>query len=80
MFISYGFVAILAALIAMQSLRLDSFGGFCSAAFIMADYTGIEYRDIALAALLPAWASPLISTARWMGTPFQDVISTPALK
>jgi MFS family permease len=34
-FIAYGFIAIVAALLAMQSLILGTFSGFCLAAFLM---------------------------------------------
>jgi MFS family permease len=49
-FIAYGFVAIAAALIAMQSLVSDTFAGFCLAAFMMgwAGAAGHQYRFAAL--------------------------------
>lgn len=58
-FIVYGFIAIAAALLAMQSLLGDSFAGFCLAAFLMgwAGAAGHQYRFAALEAV-PAEMAP----------------------
>jgi MFS family permease len=49
-FIAYGFIAITAAFVAMQSLVSDSFTAFCVAAFMMgwAGAAGHQYRFAAL--------------------------------
>jgi MFS family permease len=54
-FIAYGFIAIAAALTAMQSLLSDSFSAFCLAAFMMgwAGAAGHQYRFAALESVPP---------------------------
>ena len=62
-FISYGFIAITAALIAMQSLISNSFGAFCVAAFLMgwAGAAGHQYRFAALESVAPEQAAKATS-------------------
>jgi MFS family permease len=57
-FVAYGFIAVGAALLAMQSLRMGSFGGFCTAAALMgwAGAAGHQYRFAALEAVSPQQA------------------------
>jgi len=57
-FIAYGFIAIAAALTAMQSLISGTFTGFCLAAFIMgwSAAAGHQYRFAALEAVPPEMA------------------------
>lgn len=58
-FISYGFLAVIAALLATQSLRLGSFEGFCLAAMLMGWSTaaGHQYRFAAMESV-PAELAP----------------------
>ncbi len=62
-FIAYGFVAIAAALVAMQSLVIDTFAGFCLAAFMMgwAGAAGHQYRFAALESVPPELAAKATS-------------------
>ncbi|MFC1690239.1 MFS transporter [Pseudomonadota bacterium] len=67
-FISYGFIAIVAALIAMQSLISETFTGFCTAAFLMgwAGAAGHQYRFAALEAV-PAELAPKATSFLLLG-------------
>ena len=67
-FISYGFLAIIAALIAMQSLASGVFGGFCLAAFLMgwSAAAGHQYRFAALE-LVPAQMAPKATSTLLLG-------------
>lgn len=67
-FIAYGFIAISAALIAMQSLIWDTFAGFCLAAFLMgwAGAAGHQYRFAALEAV-PAEMAPRATSFLLLG-------------
>ena len=67
-FIAYGFVAITAALMAMQSLVHDSFTVFCLAAFMMgwAGAAGHQYRFAALEAV-PAEMAPKATSFLLLG-------------
>ena len=62
-FIAYGFVAIAAALLAMQSLVSDTFTGFCLAAFMMgwSGAAGHQYRFAALESVPPEKAAKATS-------------------
>lgn len=57
-FVAYGFIAIAAALTAMQSLVAETFTGFCLAAFMLgwAGAAGHQYRFAALEAVPPEHA------------------------
>jgi len=57
-FIAYGIIAVMAALVAMSSLAWNSFTGFCSAALMMgwAGAAGHQYRFAALEAVPPELA------------------------
>lgn len=67
-FISYGFMAIIAALTAMQSLVAGSFKGFCLAAFMMgwSAAAGHQYRFAALE-LVPARLAPKATSTLLLG-------------
>ena len=67
-FISYGFLAIIAALTAMQSLVSGVFGGFCLAAFLMgwSAAAGHQYRFAALE-LVPAQMAPKATSTLLLG-------------
>lgn len=67
-FISYGVLAIAAALTAMQSLVANTFGGFCLAAFMMgwAGAAGHQYRFAALEAV-PAEIAPRATSFLLLG-------------
>ena len=67
-FIAYGFIAIAAALMAMQSLLSGSFTGFCLAAFMMgwAGAAGHQYRFAALEAV-PAEQAPKATSFLLLG-------------
>ena len=62
-FIAYGFVAIAAALLAMQSLVSGTFTGFCLAAFMMgwSGAAGHQYRFAALESVPPEKAAKATS-------------------
>jgi MFS family permease len=67
-FIAYGFIAIAAALTAMQSLISETFTGFCLAAFMMgwAGAAGHQYRFAALEAV-PAEMAPKATSFLLLG-------------
>jgi len=67
-FIAYGFLAIAAALTAMQSLILGTFSGFCLAAFLMgwSGAAGHQYRFAALEAV-PAELAPKATSVLLFG-------------
>ncbi len=67
-FIAYGFIAITAALTAMQSLVAGTFAGFCAAAFMMgwAGAAGHQYRFAALEAV-PAEMAPRATSFLLLG-------------
>jgi MFS family permease len=67
-FIAYGFIAIAAALTAMQSLIEDTFTGFCVAAFMMgwAGAAGHQYRFAALESV-PAEMAPKATSFLLLG-------------
>lgn len=67
-FIAYGFIAIAAALAAMQSLVSETFSGFCLAAFMMgwAGAAGHQYRFAALEAV-PAEIAPKATSFLLLG-------------
>jgi MFS family permease len=67
-FIAYGILAIIATLTAMQSLILDTFSGFCLAAFMMgwAGAAGHQYRFAALEAV-PAEFAPKATSFLLLG-------------
>jgi len=67
-FIAYGFIAIAAALTAMQSLVSGTFAGFCLAAFMMgwAGAAGHQYRFAALEAV-PAEIAPKATSFLLLG-------------
>jgi len=67
-FIAYGFIAIAAALTAMQSLVSGTFSGFCLAAFMMgwAGAAGHQYRFAALEAV-PAEMAPKATSFLLLG-------------
>jgi MFS family permease len=67
-FLAYGFIAIAAALTAMQSLVAGTFGGFCLAAFMMgwAGAAGHQYRFAALEAV-PAELAPKATSFLLLG-------------
>ena len=67
-FIAYGFIAIAAALVAMQSLIFGSFTGFCLAAIMMgwSGAAGHQYRFAALEAV-PAEMAPKATSFLLLG-------------
>jgi MFS family permease len=67
-FIAYGVIAIAAALIAMKSLIVGTFTGFCAAAFLMgwAGAAGHQYRFAALEAV-PAELAPKATSILLLG-------------
>ena len=68
-FVAYGILAVSAALIAMCSLALNSFRGFCVAAFMMgwAGAAGHQYRFAALEAVPPEMAPKATSVLLFGG-------------
>ena len=67
-FVAYGFLAIIAALTAMQSLLAQSFSGFCLAAFIMgwSAAAGHQYRFAAMEQV-PAHLAPKATSTLLLG-------------
>lgn len=67
-FVGYGFLAVLAALLAMTSLEYQSFGGFCAAAILMgwSGAAGHQYRFAAMESV-PAEQAPKATSVLLFG-------------
>ena len=68
-FVAYGFLAVAAALTAMQSLVADTFAGFCASALLMgwSAAAGHQYRFAALEAVAPEHAPKATSVLLFGG-------------
>ena len=67
-FVSYGFIAVIAAVVAASSLMLQSFGGFCLAAILMgwSGAAGHQYRFAAMESV-PAELAPKATSVLLFG-------------